>query len=189
MLRDVSDVQVLWWTRSTTLSRPSLVCAARMMTIALRWNPTGSQCSPSQGQCCTENCKYVSAHLHQLCKEEGECSGRSTCNGTSATCPDPPPKRDLTECNGKTQVCQKGECSGSICLKWNLKECFLTSNVIDDKRKLCELACQQGNDNTTCRGTSELTNITRQATGILLRAGSPCDNYQASDPFSSPKTY
>lgn len=76
------------------------------------------------------------------------------------------------------QVCQNGECSGSICSKFGMKDCFLTSSVIDDKRKLCELACQIGNDNTTCKGTSELSAITKLPTGISLRPGSPCDNYQ-----------
>lgn len=79
------------------------------------------------------------------------------------------------------QVCQSGECSGSICSKFGMKECFLTSNVIDDKRKLCELACQIGNDNTTCKGTSELSSITKLPIGISLRPGSPCDNYQVDN--------
>ena len=153
-----------------------ILCRLIMSDALFPW--TGSLCSPSQGQCCTSDCKYVPALLQQQCKEAGECSGRSTCNGISAKCPDPPPRPDLTECNGNTQVCQKGECSGSICLKWGLKECFLTSNIIDDKRKLCELACQEGNDNSTCKGTSELAHITKQDGGISLRAGSPCDNYQ-----------
>lgn len=80
-----------------------------------------------------------------------------------------------------SQVCQSGECSGSICSKFGMKECFLTSNVIDDKRKLCELACQIGNDNTTCKGTSELSSITKLPIGISLRPGSPCDNYQVDN--------
>ena len=77
------------------------------------------------------------------------------------------------------QVCQSGECHGSICLKFGMKECFLTSfSYPEDKRKLCELACQTGNDNTTCKGTSELLSQTRLSAGISLRPGSPCDNYQ-----------
>lgn len=59
-----------------------------------------------------------------------------------------------------------------------MRECFLTSNVIEDKRKLCELACQKDNDNSTCKGTSELLSVTGLAQGISLRPGSPCDNYQ-----------
>nr|CAG4641525.1 EOG090X02I4 [Eurycercus lamellatus] len=138
----------------------------------------GKQCSPSQGQCCDRTCNFVSASAYQQCKEEGECNGKAFCNGHMAKCPPPPNNPDGTECNGNTQVCQNGECSGSICSKFGMKECFLTSNLIDDKRKLCELACQMGNDNTTCKGTSELHSITKLPTGISLRPGSPCDNYQ-----------
>nr|CAG4646879.1 EOG090X02I4 [Megafenestra aurita] len=137
-----------------------------------------TQCSPSQGQCCDRTCSFVPAAAHQQCKEDGECNGKAFCNGLSAKCPPPPNNPDGTECNGNTQVCQNGECSGSICSKFGMKECFLTSNVIDDKRKLCELACQIGNDNTTCKGTSELVSITKLPSGISLRPGSPCDNYQ-----------
>ena len=140
--------------------------------------PTGMQCSPSQGQCCDRTCNFVPASSHQQCKEDGECNGKAFCNGLTAKCPPPPNNPDGTECNGNTQVCQNGECSGSICSKFGMKECFLTSNVIDDKRKLCELACQIGNDNTTCKGTSELASITKLPIGISLRPGSPCDNYQ-----------
>lgn len=64
-----------------------------------------------------------------------------------------------------------------------MTECFLTSNggstSTTDKRKLCELACQNGTDSSTCRSTSEfahLVNITKG--GISLRPGSPCNNFQ-----------
>lgn len=67
-------------------------------------------------------------------------------------------------------------------MEWNLTECFLTSSGTTssvDKRKLCELACQNGTDPSTCRSTSEfahLVNLTKG--GISLRPGSPCDNFQ-----------
>ena len=65
-----------------------------------------------------------------------------------------------------------------MCTKWGMRECLLTSAMVTDKRRLCELACQAGDDNSTCRGTSELAPITHITGGILLRPGSPCDNYQ-----------
>ncbi|GLV46267.1 kuzbanian [Carabus blaptoides fortunei] len=59
-------------------------------------------------------------------------------------------------CNNGTQMCINGECFGSICLAWNLTECFLTNLTPDiDKRKLCEIACQNGTDSSTCRSTRE----------------------------------
>nr|CAG4651655.1 EOG090X02I4 [Triops cancriformis] len=140
----------------------------------------GKQCSPSEGTCCTSNCTFVSVSRGLQCKAESECSGFATCNGSSARCPLPPAKPNGTECNGKTQVCQSGECSGSICSKWGLRECFLTSQHIEDKRKLCELACLYATPggNASCRSTSELISELRLPEGISLRPGSPCDNYQ-----------
>jgi len=137
-----------------------------------------TECSPSEGQCCSRSCTFVEATSRTQCKEDTECSGKAFCNGLSSRCPSPPSKQEGTECNGNTQVCTNGECAGSICSKFMMKECFLTSNVIEDKRKLCELACQKGTDNSTCQGTSELLSVTKLSSGILLRPGSPCDNYQ-----------
>ncbi|XP_055635491.1 disintegrin and metalloproteinase domain-containing protein 10 isoform X2 [Toxorhynchites rutilus septentrionalis] len=141
-----------------------------------------TQCSPSQGPCCDSNtCKFVSSYANVTCKEETECSWSSTCNGTTAECPEPKPRDDKTKCNNGTQLCIRGECAGSICLLWNMSECFLTSNIIPniDKRKLCELACQNGNDTNTCRSTSEFAHLYGLPDGgISLRPGSPCDNFQ-----------
>lgn len=141
-----------------------------------------TQCSPSQGPCCQSNsCTFVPSSHHQKCKEETECSWSSTCNGTTAECPEPKPRDDKTKCNNGTALCIKGECSGSICLLWNMSECFLTSQQQPhvDKRKLCELACQNGNDTSTCRSTSEFAHLFGLPVGgISLRPGSPCDNFQ-----------
>lgn len=143
---------------------------------------TKTQCSPSQGPCCLSNsCTFVPSNFHRKCKEETECSWSSTCNGTTAECPEPKPRDDKTKCNNGTALCIRGECSGSICLLWNMSECFLTSQQQPhvDKRKLCELACQNGNDTTTCRSTSEFAHLFGLPDGgISLRPGSPCDNFQ-----------
>ncbi|EDV33103.1 uncharacterized protein Dana_GF22940, isoform A [Drosophila ananassae] len=141
-----------------------------------------TQCSPSQGPCCLANsCTFVPISNHQKCKEETECSWSSTCNGTTAECPEPHHRDDKTMCNNGTALCIRGECSGSPCLLWNMTKCFLTSSTLPhvDKRKLCDLACQDGNDTSTCRSTSEFAakyNI--QKGGISLQPGSPCDNFQ-----------
>uniref|UniRef100_A0A336M3J2 ADAM10 endopeptidase n=1 Tax=Culicoides sonorensis TaxID=179676 RepID=A0A336M3J2_CULSO len=141
-----------------------------------------TQCSPSQGPCCqSETCSFVPARNRVKCKEETECSWSSYCNGTTPECPEPKPRDDKTKCNNGTQLCIKGECAGSICLLWNMTECFLTSQIIPhiDKRKLCELACQNGNDTNTCRSTSEFASLYGLPHGgISLRPGSPCDNFQ-----------
>lgn len=139
-----------------------------------------TQCSPSQGPCCSsETCHFIPVWKKEACKTESECSKSSKCNGLSAECPQPSPRDDKTRCNNGTQLCINGECTGSICLIWNLTACSLTSqdapNV--DKRKLCELACQNGTDR--CRSTSEFAHQVGLPTGgISLRPGSPCDNFQ-----------
>ncbi|XP_055372053.1 disintegrin and metalloproteinase domain-containing protein 10 [Condylostylus longicornis] len=141
-----------------------------------------TQCSPSQGPCClSDSCTFVPQHYHQKCKEETECSWSSTCNGSTPECPEPKPRDDKTKCNNGTALCIRGECSGSICLLWNMTECFLTSQIVPhiDKRQLCQLACQNGNDTNTCRSTSEFAHLyDLPVGGISLRPGSPCDNFQ-----------
>nr|CAI5857708.1 unnamed protein product [Callosobruchus analis] len=137
----------------------------------------GTECSPSQGPCCNSECRP--SYQREVCKMESDCSTSSKCNGTSAECPVPTPRPDKTRCNNGTQLCIKGECSGSICLEWNLQACSLTTqdhpNI--DKRKLCELACQNGTD--ICRSTSEFAEkVGLPPGGISLRPGSPCDNFQ-----------
>ncbi|XP_033173953.1 disintegrin and metalloproteinase domain-containing protein 10 isoform X3 [Drosophila mauritiana] len=141
-----------------------------------------TQCSPSQGPCCLSNsCTFVPTSYHQKCKEETECSWSSTCNGTTAECPEPRHRDDKTMCNNGTALCIRGECSGSPCLLWNMTKCFLTSTTLPhvSKRKLCDLACQDGNDTSTCRSTSEFADkYNIQKGGISLQPGSPCDNFQ-----------
>nr|CAD7201691.1 unnamed protein product [Timema douglasi] len=148
-----------------------------------RNQPNSRVCfSPSQGPCCSsETCTFVQASHSVQCKGESDCSWSSTCNGRSPECPSPHPKANKTRCNEGTQLCINGECTGSICLEWNLAECFLTSNIIPniDKRKLCELACQNGTDPSTCRSTSDFAlQVGLPEGGISLRPGSPCDNFQ-----------
>ncbi|XP_044005029.1 disintegrin and metalloproteinase domain-containing protein 10 isoform X2 [Aphidius gifuensis] len=142
----------------------------------------GTQCSPSQGPCCSsDTCQFVPAKLHMECKSQQECSYSSTCNGKSSECPQALPRANKTRCNEGTKLCIDGDCNGSICLEWNLNECSLTSSIIPniDKRSLCELACQNGTDVSTCRSTREFADVVGLPVGgINLRPGSPCDNFQ-----------
>lgn len=142
-----------------------------------------TECSPSQGPCCSsETCNFIPAWRKEVCKTESDCSRSSKCNGLSAECPSPSPRPNKTRCNNGTQLCIDGECTGSICLEWNLTACSLTSQDTPniDKRKLCELACQNGTDK--CRSTSEFAHLVGLPPGgISLRPGSPCDNFQVGD--------
>jgi len=147
----------------------------------------GVECSPSVGPCCTDQCSFIPQSHTQKCKEEQDCTEVSFCNGRTALCPPAATKSDnVTECNGGTQVCQQGDCKGSICLKYGMEQCFLSSkdkNVRYNTRDLCELACQEPGRNGSCRSTSDWAesgeaanrNLTK---GLSLRAGAPCDNFQ-----------
>lgn len=139
----------------------------------------GTDCSPSQGPCCTSQCRFVAQWKNEVCRSESDCSKSSKCNGLSADCPVPTPRPNKTRCNNGTQLCMNGDCVGSICLEWDLKPCSLTTQDTPtiDKRKLCELACQNGTD--ICRSTSEFAHkVGLPQGGISLRPGSPCDNFQ-----------
>ncbi|XP_050669592.1 disintegrin and metalloproteinase domain-containing protein 10 [Leptidea sinapis] len=148
-----------------------------------------TQCSPSQGPCChPATCQFVLAFRNQTCREASECSHAANCSGRSADCPEPEHMPDRTHCNNGTQLCIKGECSGSICLAWNMKECFLSSSptrvgdgvtAVVDRRRLCQLACQTGPSPDSCRSTADFAErVGLPAGGISLRPGSPCDNFQ-----------
>jgi len=152
-----------------------------------RSNAPKYKCSPSEGPCCDQNCKFIPGTMHRQCKGDDECTRAAFCNGRDAKCPKPEDKKDNeTECNEGTQVCQEGDCKGSICLKFGLEQCFLSSN--DPKRRystrdLCELACQEKNRNATCRSTAIWADMREgQDRGLnqslSLRPGSPCDNFQ-----------
>lgn len=133
-----------------------------------------TQCSPSQGPCCNRNtCSYVEGNQ---CHSDTECEFSVRCNGRMPTCPSPKKKEDHKECNEGTKVCLKGKCTGSICLAHGMTECFLTSDRVQDKKKLCEIACQIGNDTSSCKSTSELSHVFGEP--VFMRPGAPCNNFQ-----------
>ncbi|KAF2360559.1 Disintegrin domain [Trinorchestia longiramus] len=134
-----------------------------------------TQCSPSQGPCCDmELCEFKS---NVECHSETDCTMSANCNGRMASCPLPSWQRNNKPCNEDTKVCKEGECSGSICLAYNMSECFLTSNLVPDKKKLCEIACQVGSGaSSSCKSTSELNKIFPNP--VFMRPGAPCNNFQ-----------
>ena len=136
---------------------------------------TGVQCSPSEGPCCSEFCQFEKRQ--KLCRYDSECTYESFCNGYRATCPAAPAKPNKTECNGGTQVCWRGSCVGSICQKYDLEECFLTSRSGAKPDEMCEVACQRGSDVYSCRRTSEINDM-KNISGLKLRPGSPCNDFQ-----------
>nr|XP_049694558.1 disintegrin and metalloproteinase domain-containing protein 10 isoform X1 [Helicoverpa armigera]XP_049694559.1 disintegrin and metalloproteinase domain-containing protein 10 isoform X2 [Helicoverpa armigera]XP_049694560.1 disintegrin and metalloproteinase domain-containing protein 10 isoform X3 [Helicoverpa armigera] len=160
-------------------NRTAVGCARRANT----------QCSPSQGPCCHGGtCQFVPPARNQTCREASECSHASFCSGHSAACPEPRAMPNHTKCNNGTQLCLGGECSGSICLAWNMSECFLSSaprslgdgvSAVVDRRALCQLACQTSARPDSCQSTADFAHrVGLPPGGISLRPGSPCDNFQ-----------
>ncbi|XP_022649885.1 disintegrin and metalloproteinase domain-containing protein 10-like [Varroa destructor] len=133
-----------------------------------------AHCSPSEGPCCNLRCEFETSG--KPCRLETDCTEVSYCRGSAPHCPAPVHKPNKTECNNGTQVCWNGECSGSICNKYGLEECFLTEDKTPDPDKLCEVACQQWNKPETCRSTFEIEAM-RHISGIKRRPGSPCNNF------------
>jgi len=146
----------------------------------------GKECSPSIGPCCDGQCRFIPKTHKQMCRAEQDCTEVAYCDGRSAKCPEPEHKVDNeTECNEGTQVCQQGDCKGSICLKFGLEQCFLSSNDKERRttRDLCELACQEPGRNGTCKSTGEWVESKKyENRGLIeklsLRPGAPCDNFQ-----------
>jgi len=142
----------------------------------------GVQCSPSEGKCCDNTCRFVGAASRLKCQGVEECTEAVFCQGNQATCPKPRNKIDNeTQCNEGTQVCQSGECKGSICLKYDMDQCFLSSKNGHSTRDLCHLACMSRGSNQTCKSTlqwAETGQIPGLSEGMSLRPGSPCDNFQ-----------
>eukprot|EP00090_Calanus_glacialis_P005009 TRINITY_DN13825_c0_g1_i1.p1 TRINITY_DN13825_c0_g1~~TRINITY_DN13825_c0_g1_i1.p1 ORF type:complete len:904 (+),score=186.49 TRINITY_DN13825_c0_g1_i1:90-2801(+) len=145
-----------------------------------------AQCSPSIGPCCDQSCNFIKERHRQLCKAEQDCTRKAYCNGSSALCPKADNMPDnTTECNEGTKVCQQGDCKGSICLKYGLEQCFLSSDdkVHHSTRDLCELACREPGRNGTCKSTGDWVESGERANrGLIerlsLRPGAPCDNFQ-----------
>jgi disintegrin and metalloproteinase domain-containing protein 10 len=147
----------------------------------------GSECSPSQGPCCQSDCSY-SPKNSQICSSETECLKNVYCNGDAAYCP----RNDsiyfinfdkdgtLKDCNDGTQVCHNGVCSGSICEKSGLQQCYLKGDLKDknvNKEILCHVACIGEATNNVCTDTFEietLVNRKRNSSGFILKPGSAC---------------
>lgn len=134
----------------------------------------GKECSPSEGPCCSDECTF--AGREKQCRQETECSHIQTCDGSQSMCPEPAPKPNMTECNNGTQVCMSGKCGGSICMKYGMEECFLTSKTGAKSEDMCEVACQQKDQPSTCSRTSEIPEM-KHMSGLKLRPGSPCNEF------------
>ncbi|XP_033725849.1 disintegrin and metalloproteinase domain-containing protein 10-like isoform X2 [Pecten maximus] len=166
------------------------------------------QCSPSQGPCCTSECEFITASINKTCRAATDCIYSSRCPGDSAECPSPRDKPDIeTLCNDKLSVCQKGECTGSLCKKVGYTNHGHESSWVEceSSSPQCFLSCRyNGTNNTTdtCISSSSIPqgskyddyrNLVNSIKGpdskVPLPAGSPCDDFKGyCDVFSRCRT-
>ncbi|RXG70383.1 Disintegrin and metalloproteinase domain-containing protein 10 [Armadillidium vulgare] len=134
-----------------------------------------TQCSPSEGPCCNRNsCRFISG---MECHAPTDCTLSSSCNGYNASCPKPRARSNLTFCNEDTKVCLNGECSGSICLAHNMQECFLTSDIVQDKKEIVRDCLS--NKLVFQILVSQHRNLHHKFNStVFMRPGAPCNNFQ-----------
>ncbi|XP_050300054.1 disintegrin and metalloproteinase domain-containing protein 10-like isoform X1 [Anthonomus grandis grandis] len=85
----------------------------------------GFQCHPSQGECCTKDCRY-----------SGSLSKYVTCRNFNKDCPcSPPDKHCACGLNG---MCIEAECHSTECARISLKECACDPMYI---QRTCQVCC------------------------------------------------
>ncbi|XP_030856416.1 disintegrin and metalloproteinase domain-containing protein 10 [Strongylocentrotus purpuratus] len=138
----------------------------------------GVECSPTQGTCCdASTCSYKASSAQ--CEQSDECHGKAFCPGDSSVCPDPTPEADLTRCDGGRKLCRDGECTESVCLLQNRRECQCTDEV-----ELCDLCCLDDRTNL-CLSSYRLGLPPGQSTPLKADTGSTCGDYMGyCDGFS-----
>ncbi|KAM9330594.1 disintegrin and metalloproteinase domain-containing protein 10-like [Gastrophryne carolinensis] len=134
----------------------------------------GKECSPSQGECCSQLCTYKPKG--EQCRDEAECTYGNYCLGDTAKCPNPAPKDNYTLCRYGTRICLNGMCSQSVCVKFGLEQCDCNTDNLYEK---CQLCCQKPGDVYSCRNTksAELSQLFSRFP-IVLPPGAPCGQRQ-----------
>lgn len=133
----------------------------------------GSMCSPSQGPCCTSNCRVK---FGDKCRDDNGCRDESFCNGREPQCPPSVNKPNKTICN-KEFVCFMGECTGSICLAYGLESCQCIPKKDDPKTKACELCCKMPGEGQPCLSSFEWNDMPYDIPDMFSKPGTPCNDY------------
>ncbi|XP_065354213.1 uncharacterized protein Kul [Calliphora vicina] len=132
-----------------------------------------AMCSPSQGPCCTGDCKLK---YGDKCRDDNGCRDPSFCDGHMPQCPPSINKPNKTICN-KEFVCYMGECTGSICLAYGLESCQCIPGPKDDKIKSCELCCKLPGEDNPCRSSFEWNDAPFDVPDMYAKPGTPCNDY------------
>ncbi|KAM8705332.1 hypothetical protein ACLKA7_009750 [Drosophila subpalustris] len=132
-----------------------------------------ARCSPSQGPCCTTDCKVK---FGDKCRDDNGCRDPSFCDGRVPQCPPSVNKPNKTICN-KEFVCYMGDCTGSICLAYGLESCQCIPGPQDDRIKSCELCCKLPGENNPCRSSFEWNEAPFDVPDMYSKPGTPCNDY------------
>uniref|UniRef100_A0A0C9RNW9 ADAM10 endopeptidase n=1 Tax=Fopius arisanus TaxID=64838 RepID=A0A0C9RNW9_9HYME len=130
-------------------------------------------CSPSQGPCCTNECKL---RFGDKCREDNGCRDASFCDGRTPHCPPSINKPNKTICNEEF-VCFMGECTGSICLAYGLESCQCSAGPIDPPTKSCELCCKLPGEDQACISSFEWNSPPYEIPDMMSKPGTPCNDY------------
>ncbi|XP_064536171.1 uncharacterized protein Kul isoform X1 [Drosophila montana] len=132
-----------------------------------------ARCSPSQGPCCTTDCKVK---FGDKCRDDNGCRDPSFCDGRVPQCPPSVNKPNKTICN-KEFVCYMGDCTGSICLAYGLESCQCIPGPQDDRIKSCELCCKLPGEDNPCRSSFEWNEAPFDVPDMYSKPGTPCNDY------------
>jgi hypothetical protein len=147
--------------------------------------PAGQDCSPQNPllfPCCTAECKFVVAQAQKTCLAGTDCAKSAVCSGTSATCPKPETRPDLTPCeclendcnaypDTASRICTDGLCRLSLCALYNATRCSLMGDLA------CQLACvgPSWGDGKTCISSADIKNRPANiSVAISLPPGATC---------------
>ncbi|XP_011504404.1 PREDICTED: disintegrin and metalloproteinase domain-containing protein 10 [Ceratosolen solmsi marchali] len=133
----------------------------------------GSVCSPSQGPCCTSDCRL---RFGDKCRDDNGCRDASFCDGRAPYCPPSINKPNKTICNQEL-VCFMGECTGSICLAYGLESCQCIPGAEDPPIKACELCCRLPGENQPCLSSFDWNSPPYDIPDMFAKPGTPCNDY------------
>lgn len=133
----------------------------------------GSVCSPSQGPCCTNECRL---QFGVKCRDDNGCRDASFCDGRVPHCPPSINKPNKTVCNEEL-VCFMGECTGSICLAYGLESCQCIPGPTDPPTKACELCCRLPGENQPCLSSFDWNKWPYDIPDMFSKPGTPCNDY------------
>ena len=99
---------------------------------------SGAQCSPSEGLCCSAECRFLTPDT--VCSPASSCRSESRCQGRTPLCPVSASAEDNTLCAGGSRTCVSGECEGSVCIRHGKTPCHPSS--VEDTDSACRPHCR-----------------------------------------------